>query len=158
MKQLKSVKKNMLGLGSMSAWALVLLLTVAAVPSGFSEAVGAQEPQGLEAGMDKSIFLDLRDINVIDVFKFLAVQGNLNIVTSKNVQGRSTLLLRDVKIKDALDILALSNQLAYETRNMPSRTGKILMTKKRSRFGCSKRRSLVMLLPRFKGFKVLSGK
>jgi type II secretory pathway component GspD/PulD (secretin) len=117
MKQLKSVKKNMLGLGSMSAWALVLLLTVAAVPSGFSEAVGAQEPQGLEAGMDKSIFLDLRDINVIDVFKFLAVQGNLNIVTSKNVQGRSTLLLRDVKIKDALDILALSNQLAYETRN-----------------------------------------
>ncbi len=70
-----------------------------------------------EAGMNKSIFLDLRDINVIDVFKFLAIQGQLNIVTSKNVQGRSTLLLRDVKIKDALDILMISNQLAYETRN-----------------------------------------
>ena len=67
--------------------------------------------------MQKTIFLDLRDINVIDVFKFIAVQGNLNIVTSKNVQGRSTLLLRDVKIKDALDILAISNQLAYEVRN-----------------------------------------
>ena len=67
--------------------------------------------------MEKAIFLDLRDINVVDVFKFLAVQGNLNLVTSKNVQGRSTLLLRDVKIKDALDILVLSNQLAYETRN-----------------------------------------
>ena len=67
--------------------------------------------------MNKSIFLDLRDINVVDVFKFLAVQGNLNIVTSKNVQGRSTLLLRDVKIKDALDILVISNQLAYEFRN-----------------------------------------
>lgn len=70
----------------------------------------------LEAGLDKTIFLDLRDINVVDVFKFLAVQGNLNIVTSKNVQGRSTLLLKDVKIRDALDILVISNQLAYETR------------------------------------------
>ena len=70
-----------------------------------------------EAGLNKAIFLDLRDINVVDVFKFLATQGNLNIVTSKNVQGRSTLLLRDVKIKDALDILVISNQLAYEIRN-----------------------------------------
>ncbi len=76
-----------------------------------------QSPKGFEAGMEKTIFLDLRDINVIDVFKFIAVQGSLNIVTSKNVQGRSTLLLKDVKIKDALDILAISNQLAYEVRN-----------------------------------------
>ena len=73
-------------------------------------------PKDLKTGMDKTIFLDLRDINVIDVFKFLAIQGGLNIVTSKNVQGRSTLLLKNVKISDALDILLISNQLAYETR------------------------------------------
>lgn len=71
----------------------------------------------LGAGLEKYIFLDLRDINVVDVFKFLATQGSLNIVTSRNVQGRSTLLLRNVKIKDALDILVISNQLAYEIRN-----------------------------------------
>jgi len=71
---------------------------------------------GLEAGLQKTIFLDLRDINVVDVFKFLAVQGPLNIVTSKNVQGRSTLLLRNVKIKDALYPDGVSNQLAYENR------------------------------------------
>jgi len=68
-------------------------------------------------GLNKSIFLDLRDINVIDILKFLALEGDLNIVTSKNVQGRSTLLLRDVKIQDALDIIVLSNQLAYDLRN-----------------------------------------
>lgn len=100
---------------------LAVLWIFVSVTTGFAEPVAAPASapvaQGLEAGLDKSIFLDLRDINVIDVFKFLAVQGNLNIVTSKNVQGRSTLLLRDVKIKDALDILAISNQLAYETRN-----------------------------------------
>lgn len=74
------------------------------------------KPQDMKSGMDKIIFLDLRDINVIDVFKFLAIQGNLNVVTSKNVQGRSTLLLKNVKISDALDILVISNQLAYEVR------------------------------------------
>ncbi len=73
-------------------------------------------PKDLNSGMNKMIFLDLRDINVIDVFKFLAIQGNLNLVTSKNVQGRSTLLLKNVKISDALDILVISNQLAYEVR------------------------------------------
>ena len=31
-----------------------------------------QSPKGFEAGMEKTIFLDLRDINVIDVFKFIA--------------------------------------------------------------------------------------
>lgn len=68
-------------------------------------------------GLDKKIFLDLRDINVVDILKFLAIQGDLNIVTSKNVQGRSTLVLRDVKIRDALDIIVISNQLAYEIKN-----------------------------------------
>lgn len=71
----------------------------------------------LDAGLQKSIYLDLRDINVVDILKFLALQGDLNIVTSKNVQGRSTLVLRNVKIKDALDIIVISNQLAYEVKN-----------------------------------------
>ena len=69
------------------------------------------------SGLNKTIFLDLRDINVVDVLKFLAIEGNLNIVTSKNVQGRSTLLLNNVLIRDALDIIVLSNQLAYDVRN-----------------------------------------
>ncbi len=117
MKRSRSVKKNEIGLERLVRCILAVMLIIIAAPAGFAETATTQEPQGFEAGMNKSIFLDLRDINVIDVFKFLAVQGSLNIVTSKNVQGRSTLLLRDVKIKDALDILAVSNQLAYETRN-----------------------------------------
>lgn len=68
-------------------------------------------------GLDKKIFLDLRDINVVDVLKFLAVEGDLNIVTSSSVQGRSTLVLSDVKIEDALEIIVRSSQLAYEIRN-----------------------------------------
>lgn len=77
----------------------------------------ATTSERLDAGLQKSIYLDLRDINVVDILKFLALQGDLNIVTSKNVQGRSTLVLRNVKIKDALDIIVISNQLAYEVKN-----------------------------------------
>lgn len=117
MKRLRSAEKNKAKFGRWTRWAPAIVMIFLAVPTGFAETAEPLVTQGVEAGMDKSIFLDLRDINVIDVFKFLAVQGSLNIVTSKNVQGRSTLLLRDVKIKDALDILAISNQLAYETRN-----------------------------------------
>ncbi len=110
----------------------VMFFLLAAVPQVFAEggltppiappvaAVGAlpvDDAHRVENGLNKSIFLDLRDINVVDILKFLALQGDLNIVTSKNVQGRSTLVLRNVKIKDALDIIVISNQLAYEVRN-----------------------------------------
>lgn len=95
--------KKLLG----KAGALGLLFCLLAVPlSG--------QP---DMGLNKKIFLDLRDINVVDVFKFMALQGGLNIVTSKNIQGRSTLLLKNVTIQDALDIIVISNQLAYEIKN-----------------------------------------
>lgn len=72
--------------------------------------------RGLNEGLKKKIFLDLRDINVVDVLKFLALEGNINIVTSRNVQGRSTLLLRNVSIGDALEIIVVSNNLAYDIK------------------------------------------
>jgi type II secretory pathway component GspD/PulD (secretin) len=85
------------------------------LPAMVSQSPKASGPQGLE-GLQRHIFLDLRDINVVDVIKFLALEGNLNIVTSKNVQGRSTLLVKDVTIQDALDIIIVSNQLAYDVK------------------------------------------
>ncbi len=128
MKRTISQKKHLL--------IIVLTVIVSAMPvSSFSATLPAPETAQVAAqpsekaeplqiasaasttGLDKTIFLDLRDINVIDILKFLALEGDLNIVTSKNVQGRSTLLLRDVKIRDALDIIVLSNQLAYDMRN-----------------------------------------
>ncbi len=106
--------------------AVVMTVSLSLVPAAFpadplpkpaAPAPGAATAKDPSTGLEKTIFLDLRDINVIDVFKFIAVQGGLNVVTSRNVQGRSTLLLKNVKIKDALDILVISNQLAYEIRN-----------------------------------------
>ena len=98
--------------------AMLFLMTIFAsrMPSTFAFSPGDVVSPEMEKKLDKTIFLDLRDINVVDVFKFIAVQGNVNVVTSKNVAGRSTLVLKNVKIRDALDILVVSNALAYEVR------------------------------------------
>ena len=65
-------------------------------------------------GIYERTSLDLRNIEVTEALRFLAQKGGLNLAISKNVQGRVQLLLNDVPIKDILDILLITNQLAYE--------------------------------------------
>ncbi len=71
-----------------------------------------QEP--LDKRLQRKITLDIRDMNIVDVIKFLATKGEFNVVTSSKVEGRVTLLLKSVAIKDALDIAVISNHLAYK--------------------------------------------
>jgi type II secretory pathway component GspD/PulD (secretin) len=56
-------------------------------------------------------------MDILAVMKFLAKEGNLNIVTGKNVGGRISLTLKDVTVQDILDIIALSYELAYVVQN-----------------------------------------
>ena len=77
----------------------------------------AREKPAPPPGLSKRISLDLRQMDVVAVMKFLAEQGDLNIVTGKNVGGRVALASKDVTILDALDIIALSNELAYVVQN-----------------------------------------
>lgn len=69
--------------------------------------------ESMEQRLDRFITLDVREMNVVDVLKFLALKGNFNLVTSAAVQGRVTLYLKNVLIRDALDIVLISNGLAY---------------------------------------------
>src|SRR3990167_8602039 len=64
-------------------------------------------------GMDERIALDLRNIEVVDALKFLAVKAGLNIIATKNVAGRVTLMVQDVPVRDIFDIMLRSNGLAY---------------------------------------------
>ncbi|MBN1353254.1 MAG: hypothetical protein JW994_01105 [Candidatus Omnitrophica bacterium] len=92
---------------------LVLILLEICIPSnGLDQPL----PQGLEENFNRLITLDLRDMDVVDVFKFLSLKGDFSIVVSKNVTGRVTLVLKQVRIIDALDILVLSNGLGYRIR------------------------------------------
>ena len=72
--------------------------------------------EGPLKGLSKKVSLDLRGIDIIDTIKFLSVKGDLNIVTSKDVQGRITLFLKDVTIADTLDVILLTNKLACEKK------------------------------------------
>lgn len=67
-------------------------------------------------GLATKISLDLRGMDMVEVLKFLATKGNFNIVASPDVQGRATLILTDVSVRDALDIVLVSNGLAIERR------------------------------------------
>ncbi len=64
------------------------------------------------AGLKERVTLDLRNIDIGEALKFLAMKGNLNLVIGKNVAGRVSLYLTDVSIADVLEIILLSNNLA----------------------------------------------
>lgn len=67
----------------------------------------------LKERLATKITLDVRDMSVLDVLRFLALKGDFNLVMASTVQGRATFYLKSVSIKDALDIAVLSNKLAY---------------------------------------------
>jgi type II secretory pathway component GspD/PulD (secretin) len=59
------------------------------------------------------ISLDVKNVELIDVLKMIATQGELNIVTSKNVRGRVTIKLKDVPVEDALNAILKVNNCAF---------------------------------------------
>ena len=82
------------------------------------KAIILTEPkEPLEERLQRKITLDVRDMNVVDVVKFLAEKGEFNVIISPTVDGRTTVLLHAVAIQDALDIVAISNHLAYHIDN-----------------------------------------
>jgi MSHA type pilus biogenesis protein MshL len=70
----------------------------------------------IEEGLNQRMALDLRDLDIVDTLKFLAMKGGINIIAGKDVTGKVSLFLKNVTIKDALDIILLANNLAYEKR------------------------------------------
>ncbi len=62
--------------------------------------------------LKERVTLDLRNIEIGEALKFLALKGNLNLVIGKNVTGRISLYLTDVTVGDVLEIMLLSNSLA----------------------------------------------
>jgi type IV pilus assembly protein PilQ len=72
-----------------------------------------ESKESMDERLARKIALDVRDMNIVDVLKFLAMKGEFNIVISPAVDGRTTVLLENVAIKDALDIVVVSNRLAY---------------------------------------------
>ena len=64
-------------------------------------------------GMDGKLSLDLRSTEMIDALNFLAMKAGINIIATKNVAGRVTLMVENVPVQDVFNIMLRSNGLAY---------------------------------------------
>jgi type II secretory pathway component GspD/PulD (secretin) len=69
--------------------------------------------ESLPAGMEARISLDLRNIEVTDALKFLSLKTGVNMISTRDVTGRVTLMVSNVPAKDVFDIMLRSNGLAY---------------------------------------------
>src|SRR3990167_2380843 len=66
--------------------------------------------------LTRKVSLALNDTNIVDALIYLSEKAEINVAVSKSVQGRATLSLNNVSIRDALDIILLANELAMEKR------------------------------------------
>ena len=112
------------GRGSI-VFVLVAALAVLPLPAAAAEERYASAPTGLIAGVSlpkppdfdrDKISLDLRDMEITEALKFLALKAGLNIIPTQKVTGRVTLMVNDVSIRDVFDLMIRSNNLAYEKR------------------------------------------
>ncbi|MFT7537974.1 MAG: type II secretory pathway component GspD/PulD (secretin), partial [Lysobacterales bacterium] len=99
------------------AFTLVQLSVNAHAKSSPRPIVIKQLNESIFKRMEREITLDVRDMNIVDVIKFLALKGEFNVVISPTVEGRVTVLLNNVNIKDSLDIVIIANRLAYKVEN-----------------------------------------
>lgn len=88
-----------------------------------------QEPLNLEGGAQQSFSLEkprepiildvlqLKDMDIVDVLNVISKKSGLNIVAGANVRGRVTIYLKDVDVRDALQIILEANNLAYAEEN-----------------------------------------
>lgn len=58
--------------------------------------------------------LELKNMDMADVIKLLSKKSGLNIIAGRDVQGKVSIYLKDVKLKDALRIILDANNLAYQ--------------------------------------------
>jgi type IV pilus assembly protein PilQ len=91
------------------------LLCLAILLAGLclSERPAPTAESGPSVPLEKKISLDLRDMDLVEILKFLAKKGNFNLFVSSGVQGKVSLYLDEVDIDDALSLILQTNNLAY---------------------------------------------
>jgi len=80
------------------------------------EAAGAEETltEGTMKIDKEKISLDLKGIDIIELFRILSVKMDLTIVPTKAVTGRVNVFLNNLTFDDALDVILISQDLACD--------------------------------------------
>jgi type II secretory pathway component GspD/PulD (secretin) len=67
--------------------------------------------------LDRLVSLDvIEPMEVADLLKFLALKGDLNVIVGREVAGTTKLMLKEVALGEALEIVLAANGLAYEVK------------------------------------------
>lgn len=66
-----------------------------------------------DTNLEKTITLDVKEMELTDVLRMIADQSDLNLISSKSVKGLVTISLRDVPIRKALDAILEVNNCGY---------------------------------------------
>jgi len=92
----------------------ILILSLIVVPQSclFAQTSVSMTPEPIE-----KLSLDIKGMDILDVFRLLSMRGDLNIIAGKNVTGKVTLFLKNVDIWEAFEIIIAANGLAFEKRN-----------------------------------------
>ncbi|MBF0522521.1 MAG: hypothetical protein HQL24_05625 [Candidatus Omnitrophica bacterium] len=92
-------------------FAFVLTGAALAQPAPVTPALGTSSMAS--PGGKNTISLEIRGLDVIEVFKMLSARTGMNIIVGANVAGRVTLFFKDVDPLEAFEIVVLANDLAY---------------------------------------------
>lgn len=65
---------------------------------------------------DVIVSLNLNDMDILEALKFIAEKAGINIIPTKEVQGKVSLNVDNVSIKDVFTIVLRSNSLVYEKK------------------------------------------
>lgn len=61
--------------------------------------------------------LQLKDMNIMDVFNVISEKTGLNIIAGQGIAGQVTIFLKEVRLKDVLRIILEANNLAYSVQD-----------------------------------------
>ncbi|RCK80080.1 MAG: Vegetative cell wall protein gp1 precursor (Hydroxyproline-rich glycoprotein 1) [Candidatus Ozemobacter sibiricus] len=63
------------------------------------------------------VTLNFRDVEIADIVRLLATKANLNIISRRQITGRTTVNFEDIPVGTALDTILRHNDYAYELRD-----------------------------------------
>lgn len=71
--------------------------------------------EGVNVNKEK-ISLDLKGVDIIELFRILSIKTNLTIVPTKSVGGRVNIFLNNLTFDEALDVVLISQDLAFDRK------------------------------------------
>ncbi len=74
------------------------------------------QPQASQEKSENRITLDLKGVEINELFKILSEKSGMTVITTPEVKGRVTVFMDNLTFTDALDVIVTMQDLAYETK------------------------------------------